>query len=413
LGAIALGLIAAIDYAFELAAAWRGLALLSIVGGTIALAVTGWRRWVTSYTLPAAAKDAERRAAEFGQRLRTTLDYEYDIESPRPAEASRGLLHALHAETHQVSRRTNWDALVDGRPLVMALPLAAACFVVWVIALVASPEHALAAGRSLMLPLQYTTVSFTPQSSTIKFGESVTVQAEVSGRPIAAASLRHRNAGSSDEWTTLELVAEEPVEVDGKLRLHGALAATLAKLQQDQEFEVLAGPTELPLGSIRVLQPLKLVGVEARVVPPAYTARQPETVHGLNLKVLEGSNVELTILLSRPAAEGQLTAVVSKDNSAAASIPLTSDCSKLQATLADLRKNATYTIVAKAADGIALDPRRLSIKVQLDRPPTVQFIEPQEELSVIPTAEVRLVAGRRTTWACIRRALSIKSAAGR
>ena len=37
IGAIALGLIAAIDCSFELAAAWRGLALLSIVGGTIAL----------------------------------------------------------------------------------------------------------------------------------------------------------------------------------------------------------------------------------------------------------------------------------------------------------------------------------------------------------------------------------------
>ena len=205
-----------------------------------------------------------------------------------------------------------------------------------------------------------------------------------------------------------------PVEVDGKLRLHGALAATLANLQQDQEFEVLAGPTDLPSGSIRVLQPLKLVGVTAHVIPPAYTGRQPETVHGLNLKVLEGSNVELTILLSRPAAEGQLTAIANKDNAAAASIPLTSDCSKLQATLTDLRKNATYTIAAKAEDGIALDPRRLAIKVQLDRPPSVQFIEPQEELSVIPTAEVRLVAEAKDDLGPASDGhSSIRSAAGR
>lgn len=394
--AVALGLVAALDYVFELATVWRGLALLAVAGGSLFAAIAGWKRLVSSYTLPAAAKDAERRAAEFGQRLRTTLDYEYDVESPRPATASRGLLDALHAETHAVSRRTDWDALVDGRPLIKALALAAACFLVWCIALVAIPEFRLATGRTLLLPLQYTTVTYTPETSTIKFGQSVTVQAEVAGRPIASAVLRHRDAGTQNEWTTVELVAEESVEVNGKLQLHGALTATLAHLKQDQEFEVLAGPSELPAGSIRVLQPLKLAGTRARIVPPAYTGRPEETVKELNLKVLEGSNVELTISLNRPAAEGALTPTAARGSKSDDPLPaaqsLTCDGSTLRATLTDLRKSGNYTISAKAEDGMTLDPLKLAIKVQLDRPPSVQFIEPAEELSVIPTAEVQMVA---------------------
>lgn len=394
--AVALGLVAALDYVFELATVWRGLALLAVAGGSLFAAIAGWKRLVSSYTLPAAAKDAERRAAEFGQRLRTTLDYEYDVESPRPATASRGLLDALHAETHAVSRRTDWDALVDGRPLIKALALAATCFLVWCIALVAIPEFRLATGRTLLLPLQYTTVTYTPETSTIKFGQSVTVQAEVAGRPITSAVLRHRDAGTQNQWTTVELIAEEPVEVNGKLQLHGALTATLAHLKQDQEFEVLAGPSELPAGSIRVLQPLKLAGTKARIVPPAYTGRPEEAVKELNLKVLEGSNVELAITLNRPAAEGALTAIAARgaksDDPLPAAQSLTSDGSTLRAKLTDLRKSGNYTISAKAEDGMVLDPLKLAIKVQLDRPPSVQFIEPAEELSVIPTAEVQMVA---------------------
>jgi hypothetical protein len=64
----------------------------------------------------------------------------------------------------------------------------------------------------------------------------------------------------------------------------------------------------------------------------------------------------------------------------------------LRLALTDLRKSANYTINAQAADGMALDPLGLSIRVTIDRPPSVQFIEPAEELSVFSTAEVRLVA---------------------
>ena len=37
---------------------------------------------------------------------------------------------------------------------------------------------------------------------------------------------------------------------------------------------------------------------------------------------------------------------------------------------------------------MALDPARYRIQVQPDEPPTVRFVRPEEELAVIPTAEV-------------------------
>jgi hypothetical protein len=312
LAALALGAIAVADYFLEIATLWRALALLPVFTGTLAIALESWKEKVSSYSLTQAARDAEARAAQFGQRLRTTLDYD-DAPKAHPAHASTGLLEALHTETYQVAQQADWDAMVDGRPLLKAVLLGACCAVIWFVALLVSPEFRLATGRTLLLPLQYTTVTYTPQTSTIKFGESVTIDADVSGRPIRSAQVRYRAAGSLDEWTTVDLLPPDvdASETDGEaepVRLHGPLVTSLAKLERNLEFEVLAGPLPLPPGSIRVLQPLKLEQPSARIIPPAYTSRKEETVTELDLKVLEGSNVELALTLNREAGEGYLTA---------------------------------------------------------------------------------------------------------
>lgn len=396
LAALALGAIAVADYYLEVATAWRALGLVVIFVGFIAGSIRAWRR-VSAYSLTQAARDAETRAAQFGQRLRTTLDYD-DEPRAHPAHASVGLLEALHTETYQVAQQADWDGMVDGRPLLKAVLLGACCGVVWFVALLVSPEFRLATGRALLLPLQYTTVTYAPEASTIKFGEGVTIDADVAGRPIPSAQVRYRAAGSQDDWTTVDLLppdgapASESGEDAEPARLHGSLLTTLTSLQHDLEFEVLAGPLTLPPGSIRVLQPLKLEKPAARIVPPEYTGRKEETVTELDLKVLEGSSVEVALTLNREAGEGYLTAKATAERAKALPpIPFTIDGAVLRATLPDLRKSASFNITAKAADGIELSPLELNIKVKLDRRPSVQFVAPPEELSVTATTDVPMI----------------------
>jgi hypothetical protein len=169
-------------------------------------------------------------------------------------------------------------------------------------------------------------------------------------------------------------------------KLHGDLIAKLENLQHDLEFVVIAGPRDLPGGTIQVLQPLTLEKVEARIIPPAYTARPEEAMTGLDLKVLEGSTVELAVVLNRAAAEAKATTL--DGGTSAGGTPLVVAGNSLRGTLADLRKSASWTITARAADGMLLEPQRLSIRVQLDRKPEVKFIEPPEELVVTATTEV-------------------------
>ncbi|MBI3866492.1 MAG: hypothetical protein HY290_31815 [Planctomycetia bacterium] len=375
--------IALLDYFVEFSLPWRFIWLLGVLTGLTAGAIAGWKRWIAPYSLSRAAVDAEQQEAQFGQRLRTTLDY--DGEVTRAAKASPRLIDALRRDTCAVAQKVDWDGVVDVRPVFCACAVAATLVLVLSIALLSSPDYRIAAGRSLLIPWDYTTVSYSPHAETVKIGESVEVKAEISGRAIASAVLRYREAGSQDEWTAVDLKASESDDRLPSKELTGALSATLADLRHDLEFEIVAGPRSLPPGAIRVLQPLTFEKAQARIVPPEYVHLPEEDAQGLDLKVREGSTVELTVELNRPAAEARLTPA-----GATNVIPVVVSGNDLRIQLADLRKSATFTLAAKAADGMTLDPQRVSIRVQLDRKPEIKFIQPPEELVVTATTEVPL-----------------------
>lgn len=412
LSAVAVGVAgsATADYLLELTRTWRAafLICLGVASGTSAFLL--WKRWIVPYTLHDAAADAESRLSEFGQRLRTTLDYDQQVLLP--AAASPSLLSALHQQTFHVSEQAEWDDAVDTRPLWKSVLLGFVIAAIWAFALFSSPEFRTATARALALPVEYTTVTFSPQTETVRVGESVVVTATVAGRPAEAARIQYRPVGAQTDWQSLDLlpkaqVIEDPVpetsvkdsrSVKQAVPLHGELIAKLSDLQQDMEFAVVAGPRDLPLGSIRVLQPLKLEKTQASIRPPEYTGKKEESVEGVKLKVFEGSSIELDFQLNRAPSQASLVRVENSSSNDDApgqttmtpskEVSLKLEDNRISGTLSDLRSNASFMFTAEAADGIRLEPTKISIRVQLDRKPQVQFIQPAEELVVTPTTEV-------------------------
>ncbi len=415
LGDFSLAVIATVDWFFELATVWRAVWITGNVVMAVAFIALGSKRWIMAYTLSDTAVDAESRLSQFGQRLRTTLDYEQ--QTPRPAAASASLLSSLHHETLKLSEQTEWNDAIDVRPLLKTVLLAFITGSAWLAALVLLPEFRISAARALLLPFEYTTVRFSPETSTVRHGESVTVVATVSGRPVSSAQLQYRPVGAEADWIILDLVPTDVEKINGDVeepstapRLHGELSAVLSDLTQDIEFEVLAGPRSLPEGSVRVLQPLTLEKFDARIAPPAYTGRSEESLTTLDLKVLEGSRVDLKLEFNRPAVEvnlkrqervpdsqptesdatasGSVKAGVDSDS---AWIPLVFHENAAMGTLADLRQNVSLTLSAKTEDGMSLDPQQINIRVQPDLTARVQFIAPPEELIVTATTEVPMI----------------------
>lgn len=415
------------DYRWELAWVQRAIALAAVGVATVVFARRGLPQWTGAYRLEDAAAAVERRLEQFGQRLRTTIDYQREVS--RPARADAKLLRALEDDTYALSEHADFRVVVDNRPVLAGVAAVGALGLAWLTGLTINPEWRTATGRALLLPWQYTTVTFAPVEQTIKAGEDARVTAEVVGRGVTSAVVRYRPAGDDGEWTTVELsvpteaeeATSEPVgEGDAAsvpTLLHGKLEATLPDCQKDLEFEVLAGPLPLPTGRVRVLQPLTLQSVSATATPPAYVDKPAEKFDRWTFKVWEGSAVELAIELNRVPAEAKLTPVqapTSKGDETAASktldsvSPLTIDGSTLRGRLDDLRASGTWELTAKAADGIELEPQRLTIRVQPDGRARVRFLTPAEELEVIPTAEVPFVVEASDDLALVRIGIAVR-----
>ncbi|HET6882034.1 MAG TPA: hypothetical protein VFI31_17840 [Pirellulales bacterium] len=404
-GLLAIGALATIDYFAELPFGARALGL----GGLIAAVAAGLyaiqRRFISPMTLSKAAAEAESRVGEFGQRVRTTLDY-HQLR-PAPAQASPRLLAALHRQTAQLARQVDWERVVDRRPALLAFAAAALALTGFCLPVILVPEYRTALARAMLLPAEYTHVEFTPHEQTAKFGDSVKIDVTIAGRPVRSAIVRHRPAGSTDDaWTTTDLAhpdeqataQSEKLEPMAPVVLQGVFTAMIENLERDLDVEVLAGPRQLPLGRVTVLQPLTLEHAVAHIVPPAYTGRPEETVESLELNVLEGSNVELRLDLNRRAVEGSLVPVADAGKNddvphpAVSPLRLAISDNALVGTLSDLRQGGSYNVSAKAADGMSLVPVPVRIRVRLDQKPDIKFLAPQEDLNVIATTEVAVAA---------------------
>ncbi|MFN5394776.1 MAG: DUF4175 family protein [Planctomycetota bacterium] len=394
---IALLAIATADWIFELPTVLRALWLLL----TVVLAWMGlgyaYNRWIRLYSISNAAVDTENQLAQFGQRLRTTIDYEQGDSTP--AKASASLLESLRLDSLRLAKKVNWEAAIDRKPLTWILITASSLMFLVAMFLLLFKEFRTAIARSLLIPFEYTTATYTPESSTIRLGESVDVQATIHGRPVESANIRYREAGSKSGWTLAELLPSRLSETKGsgnKAKIEGEVSATLSGLTKDTEFEVLIGSRRLPLGHVTVLQPLTLDQVHLTILAPDYTKLSPWTSDSLDLTVPEGSSVDLDLTFNRALSNIELVPQTNLQDtivraSQSDSIPLSSSENRATGSLGELRKSGLYSIEARTSDGITLVDKQLNIRVKPDLKPRVRFVEPQDKLTVAANAQVPMV----------------------
>jgi hypothetical protein len=416
-----LGLIAVLDCYWELAFSTRAACLLSLSGMILGGIWYARRRWITGISLDDAAAIAEQHDLRIGQRLRTALDY--SRTQPIPAAADDLLLDKLRSEAQwAATRMVAWDSLINRRAARIAGALVALLLVACGICLLVSSDMRTAMARVILLPSEYTSVEVTPLDATIKSGESVKVEVNIAGRPLASALLRYRPRRAANEtsatWTEAPLEPEEETDAQPAHYL-GKFHASLTDLREDMEFQVIAGPREMPMGSIRVLPPLTLTALNAQVTPPAYLEKPSLTIEWKDtsdspsdlpeVECPEGAQVTLRLQFNRPpqqATVGEIergkdeeyptdvkepSSVVSSatPNADTRIVESTLEADVLTASLMDVRADRTLELSAVAADGIELESRRLRLRVRLDRKPRVEFVEPAETLEVLPTTEVR------------------------
>jgi hypothetical protein len=367
------------DWMWVLPTYVRGLGLVAVFG----LGMVVLMRHRRPIDRAAAAAGVEDYYPELGQRLRTVV--EYAEPAPDTVPASPGLIAALGRDTDRLTIGLEFRKLV---PWASFERRAVSLFLVSTIGLVgllASPGLRTAALRMLLMPVHYTSLNVEPGNVTVNAGTELTLKIALAGRPVRAASWSYRQQDGG-QWTTTALTADRRQDTAPK-PLIGTLSASLKDCQTDFDYRVVAGELESPIFHVKVVHPLVVKGIEATVAPPTYTRRAVEVVKEGNFRAIEGSRVQLTVMLDRAPKTATLV-VGAPGDSSRESIPLHIDGPRLAAELPPFAKELRYEIDAADGEGMKLKSESYRIKVQTDDKPTIRFIRPEESLGVTPTSEV-------------------------
>jgi hypothetical protein len=402
LGLVELALVATlalVDWLWITSVAMRVVGLCLLAGaaiGIVFLALGGIRRLGRSE----AAVAVEESFPQLGQRVRTTLEYAEPL--PTTAPASAGLVDALVDDTDRQTRRIDLKTLIPWRRLRWEAATLAVLAAVGLVTLAVSPELRVAIERLLLLPAHYTTLKVEPGDRQVKVGGDVLIQAELTGRPVRHVELRYRIVGNSSDsekaqaWEVDSLAGRETVDVandlaQGSTAITGKIEKKLSGLEEDLEYQVVAGQRASDIYRLTIVRPLVLKEVAATITPPAYT-RRPTTVEAKgNVKVIEGSHLELAFKLDRPPQSALLALRPTSPHAEAVPQPAVRiDGATLSADLATIDQELEYELTAEAADGMKLEPKRFHVRVQPDQKPSVRFIEPPEQLEVTITTEVAM-----------------------
>ncbi len=386
------GLLAFADWLWVLSTPTRTAGLVVLA---LAAAVLFYRGVIASrrrFGREEAAAEVESSFPELGQRVRTTVEY---VEpTPATTPASPELVFALATDTERRTRGLNFLRVIPWRSLIWLQAAVALVALVYAGLLIWDRELRVAALRCLLLPVHYTQLDVQPGDKALKVGADLSIQANVTGRPVATVDLLYREAGSGNEWTRRSLAPEDGTS-DAKRKLLGNLETTLTDYQEDLEYRVVAGSIDSQVYHLTLVRPLVLKKLEGTITPPAYTRQPTKVVNEGNFAVIEGSKVQFRFTLDRAPQDARLLLYPRTDKDKPAggppqAIALAMNGKELTGELALVDKELDYEITAEAADGMRLDPSRFRIRVKADSKPTIRFLRPKEQIEVTPTTEVTM-----------------------
>ena len=250
-------------------------------------------------------------------------------------------------------------------------------------------EWRAAARRAFLGEQPYTQIVVQPGDAVVKEGESLSVQITVRGRTGSKVIFQSRRTDEEDSpWREDKLTIDDASREGREVTLE----VPLERIRHPLEYQVAAGSAESEVYRVKVLYPLKIVRQTATIQPPDYTRLPATTTEGADITALVGSHLQLRIELDRQPETAwlemqSLARRFPGEEPPVEPMPLVIDGAVLTAEL-DLTSDQTYSIVAKAADGMELPPNKLRLRARPDAPPQVWFEAPSEAIEVHTLAEV-------------------------
>ncbi len=365
-------LLSVADYHYEAPLSVRLVGWVTMLTAVIGL-VGYSRRWLR-FESANAVGEVERAHPELGQRLRTSHDYQMNMNQVTPADPE--LLRALETETQQRVTARELTPIGSPWPIFLLLGICGFTIIVWTAALFVWPEWRVATARLFLMPVHYSNVQLEPIAESVHLGEDLMVRLHVEGRPLQTALVRYRGVGDS-HWIETSFQPS-----DGVL-LVDDLSGVVTDCRGNLEVQVIAGPLDSGIHPVAVRIPLVLESWTATVTPPIYTGLGSTSGLPEGLRIPAGSMLALAATYNRQPADVTVNVVPEAD--ASSDVGIANSVANI--SLRALATTMDLDIRANSDDGMT-DESSLHFDVIPDQRPSLKFVTPEETAEAIPTSEV-------------------------
>jgi len=375
----------------------------SMLTAAVLLCVVGWAsfRFLRRFPQERAALYIEQKQPKLRNNLINSLQlYPQVAQAHNSAGFSASMVMALLRTTRNQVATLKIDDLVDNRRLkssarllgLLLMPVSAMVLFnpSWVggtISMLTRPlDH---------LPPSQTIIELEPKGLRVVRGAPVTIRAATAGAQPASLELM--------TWTGTnergELVGAEKVPMENLGA--GQFSAKIARLEKSLQYRAVAGPFASATYNAEAVDAPEIANVQLILYPPAYAALGSVSVPEGNIEGLKGSTVRLDAVTTKDVTKAEIVMDDGKK------IPLKTDGRKLQANLV-LFQSQSYRIQVEDAHGFRNSPITYELKVKPDAFPTVDLLQPTEDLEINGDEILTLEYGARDDFGISEIALVVK-----
>ncbi|HEX7878646.1 MAG TPA: DUF4175 family protein, partial [Candidatus Eisenbacteria bacterium] len=263
--------------------------------------------------------------------------------------------------------------------------LGSALAAVALLVVVAGPQRFGGAAMKLVNPrmaaLAPVSLLVQPGDLTVERGTDVDLDIKVTGTTEPPV-LKVRETGGI--WMTRRLA--QPTELPAALGGPIGYRSSLARVERDQEYQVVVHKTESPVFRIAVNEAPRVAGFEITYYYPDYTGRDPETVTSGSgdLAALQGTRVLLKVLANRPMGSALMRQGPAGAPELTEGTPLDAvDAPNWETRLTLAGEPKEYAIVLRDAGGEErFTSPRFRIEAAPDRPPVIRLVSPEKDMPI-------------------------------
>ena len=245
------------------------------------------------------------------------------------------------------------------------------------------------------LPPTQTSIDIDPKGLRVVRGAPVTIQAATAGA--APASLQLMTWTGTNEHGEFVGAEKVPMENLGA----GKFSAKIARLEKSLRYRAVTGPFTSPTYSAEAVDPPEIANVQLVLYPPAYTGLGSVSVPEGSIEGLKGSTLRLDAVATKDVAKAEIVMDDGKK------LPLKIDGRKLQANLV-LFQSQSYRILVEDAHGFRNSPITYELRAKPDGFPTVDLLQPTEDLEINGDEILTLEYGARDDFGIAGVALIVK-----